>query len=62
MRAWASFLRDQRGAIQVEYALIAALVGAAPASAERARRRDGRRYQPIVHSGATQCTPAGATG
>ena len=52
----ASFLRDQRGAIQVEYALLAALIGAVIGLGLSALgdAMDGT-YQPIVHSsGAAQ--------
>jgi Flp pilus assembly pilin Flp len=51
----ASFLRDQRGAIKIEYVLIAALIGAATGVGLSALgdAMDGA-YQPIVHSGATQ--------
>jgi Flp pilus assembly pilin Flp len=52
----ASFLRDERGAVQLEYAIIAALVGAVTALSLGALgdSMDGM-YQPVVHaSGGTQ--------
>jgi len=51
-----SFLRDQRGAIQVEYAIMAALIGAVIGLGLSALgdALDGT-YQPVVHSsGGTQ--------
>ena len=47
----ASFLRDQRGAIQVEYAIMAALIGAATGLGVSALgdALDGT-YQPVVHT------------
>jgi len=49
----ASLLRDQRGAIQVEYAIMAALIGAATGLGLSALgdALDGT-YQPVVHTGA----------
>ena len=46
-----SFLRDQRGAIQVEYAIMSALIGAATGLGLSALgdAMDGT-YQPIVHT------------
>jgi Flp pilus assembly pilin Flp len=51
IRLVASFLRDERGAVQVEYALIAGLVGVATAFGLTALGDaiDGA-YQPIVRS------------